>query len=63
MQLLNSVVGIFFTVLPVLLIALLWTSSVVNVSAFNRLTLAFTVLTYNILINTEKVPYSGKQKQ
>jgi hypothetical protein len=63
MQLLNSVVG-FFTVLPVLLIALLWTSYVFNISVFNRLILGFTVLPYKIPVNTvKKVPYSGKQKQ
>ena len=54
MQLLNSVAGFFFTVRPVLLIALLWTSCVVNVSFFTRSVLAFTVLPYNIIVSKVK---------
>jgi len=41
-------------VLPILLIALLWTSCVVNVSVFNRSILASTVLPYNILVSKVK---------
>ena len=52
-QPLNSVVR-YFTVLPVVLITFLWTSCVVNVSVFNRLILAFTVLTFNILASMVK---------
>ena len=52
-QLFDSVVGIFMD-LPTLLIEILWTSFVVNVSVLNRLILAFTVLTYNILVSTVK---------